>query len=204
VTPLDFASDYIKRWEGGLSLDPNDNGNWFKPGASAQKRGQGALVGSKFGVTGATLAAYRGVRTVSAADIAALTLKDAGAIALKLFHTGPGLHHLAWNRVSASVLDFGWGAGPVTSIRMLQDMLDVTVDGKIGPGGETARAFATFVAKGETFAAGAWWARREEYYEALVSRRPSDGIYLKGWDNRSRYFTPGDPGGWWTAWEKAS
>lgn len=194
-----FAEGYIKRWEGGLSVDPNDNGNWFLFGAPAQKRGQGVLVGSKYGVTGATLAQFRGVRTVTAADIASLTMAEAVAVAKRLFFLDVGLDRLVWNRVTASVLDFGWGAGPVRSIKLLQDLLDQDQDGKIGVGGATATAFATIVAaRGEVFLAGAWWALREEYYEDLVVRRPTDGIYLKGWDNRSAYFTPGHAESWWT------
>ena len=95
--------------------------------------------------------------------------------------------------MTASVLDFGWGAGPATSVKMLQDLLDVDQDAKIGP--KTIAAYDALLAQGETFAAGAWWAMREGYYEALVARRPSHGIYLKGWDNRSRYFTPVSE--WW-------
>ena len=200
MTPEIFIADYIKRWEGGLSLDPNDNGNWFLYGAKAQKKGQGIFVGSKYGVTGATLSAYRGKRSITAAEMAALSLEEACDIALKLFYSGPGLDRLSWNRVTASVLDFGWGAGPVASIKLLQDLLDCGVDGKISAGGETSRAFAKVLAKGEEFLAGAWWAMREEFYEDLVARRPSDAIYLKGWDNRSRYFTPADPEGWWRKW----
>lgn len=200
MTPGAFISDYIKRWEGGLSVDPNDNGNWFLFGAPAQVRNQGELVGSKYGVTGATLSAYRGVRKITATDMAKLTLEEACDIALKLFYCEPGLDRLAWNRVTASVLDFGWGAGPVTAKKLLQNLLDTTQDGAIGVGGETSRAYAKLLAKGEEFVAGAWWAMREAFYERLTERRPSDGIYLKGWDNRSRYFTPGDVEGWWRKW----
>jgi hypothetical protein len=202
VPPARFFELYIARWEGRpgryLSLDPNDNGNWYQPGAGAQRKGQGALIGSNYGVTGATLATYRGNPIVTAADIARLTLADAAAIATRLFYVAPGLAFLPWNRVTASIVDFGWGAGPVASIRMLQDLLDCGQDGRIGSAaGETASAYKSLLAKGEEFAAGAWWAMREEYYEDLVVRRPSDALYLNGWDNRSDWFTPGHPEGMW-------
>ena len=194
----------ITRWEGSpakgyLSLDPNDNGNWYLPGAAAQKKGQGQLVGSNYGVTGATLATWLGRPNVSPADIKNITLATATAIARKLFYADPGLRCPDWNRVTASILDFGWGAGPGAAIKLLQDLLDVKQDGSIQSAtGETATAYHAFVArKGEAFTAGAWWATREEYYEELVVRRPSDGIYLAGWDNRSDWFTPGHTEGWW-------
>ena len=195
-----FVLDYIRRWEGGMSRDPNDNGNWFLFGAGAQRKGQGALVGSNYGVTGATLAAYRGVRTVSMADMERLSIAEAAAIAKKLFYSDVGLDRLIWSRVTASVLDFGWGAGPVASIKRLQDLLDCGPDGRIDAGGQTATAFAARLKRSEEFLAGAWWAMREDYYEDLVTRRPSDAIYLKGWDNRSDYFTPGHREGWWGRW----
>lgn len=195
-TPDQFVIDYQPRWEGKMSRDPNDNGNWFLHGASQQKKGQGVLVGSNIGVTGAVLAAYRGKTTMTMAEMERLTPNEAKDIALKLFFRDVGLNKLAWNPVTASIMDFGWGAGPVRAIRLLQDVLDVNVDGKIGPA--TAAAYGDKCdRKGLEFMAGVWWAMREEYYEALVERRPSDGMYLKGWDNRSDYFTPGHKEGWW-------
>ncbi len=193
-----FVSDYQPRWEGGMSRDPNDNGNWFLYGAAAQKKGQGVLVGSNIGVTGAVLAAYRGKKTMTMDEMAKLTPAEAKAIAIKLFFKDPGLINLEWNPVTASVMDFGWGAGPVRAIRMLQDVLDTNIDGVISPGGDTVKRYADKCQrKGLEFMAGVWWTMREEYYEDLVAKRPSDGIYLKGWDNRSDYFTPGHSEGWW-------
>lgn len=194
MTVDQFVADYIRRWEGGMSRHPNDAGNW-----STGQKGVGVLLGSNYGVTGRTLAAYRGVRveTLTMADIERLPFAEACAIAKKLFYSDVRLDRLAWSRVTASLLDFGWGAGPVAAIKRMQDLLDCATDGVIGRGGETATAFAKRLARGEEFLAGAWWAMREEYYEDLVLRRPSDAMYLKGWDNRSDYFTPGHAEGWW-------
>ncbi len=192
MTPEQFAAQSLKRWEGGMSRDPNDAGNW-----SSGKKGVGVLLGSNKGVTGPTLAAYRGVKVESLkmSDMEKLTDAEAVSIAVKLFYKNPGLDRLVWNRVTASIMDFGYNAGPGRAVRLLQDLLDVTIDGKIGPG--TTGAYSKFIAKGEEFAAGAWWAVRERYYEDLVARTPSNGVYLRGWDNRSAYFTPGDSGNWW-------
>lgn len=179
-----------------MSRDPNDAGNW-----SSGTKGQGTLLGSNIGITGRVLAAFRGV------DVSKLTMNDminlkqaeASAIAMKLFYKDVGLDLLPWNPVTASVMDFGFNAGPTRAIRLLQDLLDCkSVDGKIGANGETVKAFTSFCqTKGLEFAAGAWWSKREEYYEDLVAAKPSNGIYLNGWDNRSDYFTPGHTEGWW-------
>lgn len=195
MTPQQFVSDYIPRWEGGMSKDPNDAGNW-----SEGKKGVGTLLGSNHGITGRTLAAYRKVplSSLKMSDIQNLTLDEAVKIALKLFYADVGLDKLEWNKVTASVMDFGWTAGPQRAIKLLQDVLDCNMDGAISANGETAKAFSRqMAAKGTEFMAGAWWATREEYYETLVANRPSDGMYLKGWDNRSDYFTPNHKEGWW-------
>lgn len=194
MTPSQFIVDYQPRWEGGLSVDPNDAGNW-----STGVKGQGVLVGSNHGVTPRVLSAYRGGKPVTMADMKALTAKEAGDIALKMFYYEPGLDRLPWNRVTASVMDFGYNAGPGRAVRILQDLIDApTIDGIISPGGSTQKLYTQAIqTKGEAFMAGAWWAMREEYYEDLVKAKPSNGIYLKGWDNRSDYFTPGHKEGWW-------
>jgi len=193
MSPDQFVLDYQPRWEGKMSRDPNDAGNW-----STGVKGKGTLIGSNHGITGRVLAAYRGVSVVTVKDMENLTAGEAKDIALKLFYKDVGLKNLVWNPVTASVMDFGYNAGPGRSIRLLQDMLDVNIDGAIGVGGSTATAFEKFCrVKGFEFAAGAWWALREEYYEDLVVNKPSNGMYLKGWDNRSDYFTPGHTEGWW-------
>lgn len=196
ATPTQFIAEFKKRWEGGMSRDPNDAGNW-----STGVKGKGKLLGSNHGVTGRVLAAYRGVKveTLKMSDMEKLTSEEAGKIALKLFYQDTGLANLPWNRVTASVMDLGYNAGPTTAIKLLQRLLDVNQDGKISPNGETATAFKKMLGtKGEVFTAGAWWAMREEFYEDLVARRPSNSIYLKGWDNRSDYYTPGHKEGWWS------
>lgn len=193
MLPHDFAKQFITRWEGGHSLDPIDNGNW-----TGAKQGVGALVGSNMGVTPAALASFRRVPVASITKpvMAALTLDEAADIALANYYQAPRLSLLPWNRVTASIFDFGWGTGPIQAIKLLQRMLDVDDDGKLGPA--TATAYSKLLAaQGETFVAGAWWTIRDSFYEQIIATRPVNAKYEKGWDNRSRYFTPGDGEGWW-------
>lgn len=201
MSPHDFARQFITRWEDGgstdpaktHSLDPDDNGNW-----TGAKKGSGSLVGSNHGVTPAALAAFRRVPVASITKpvMAALTLDEAADIALANYYQAPRFSMLPWNRVTASIFDFGWGAGPIQAIKLLQRMLDVADDGQLGPA--TATAYAKLLAaQGETFVAGAWWTIRDAFYESIIASRPVNAKYEKGWDNRSRYFTPGDGEGWW-------
>jgi lysozyme family protein len=192
-----FAMDEVRRWEGGYSINPNDAGNWYDPVTGKQAKGVGALFGSCCGVTAKTLTIYLG-RAVTVQDVKAVTVAQAADISKRLFYSTTGLQNLPWNAVTASLLDFCWGAGPVGGIKAMQDLLDVGQDGLISTGGDTVKAFSAWVGHyGLAALAGAWWGKREEYYEALVLRRPSDEQFIHGWDNRSAYFLPGHSEGWW-------
>jgi len=199
-----FIAGYIKDHEGGLSMDPADNGNWFDPVSYAanipQQRNVGKLIGSKFGVTGYALAQYRKVGIVTRADIANLTMDEAVAIGVRLYYKVPGFDKLLVNRVTLSIIDMAWGAGPDRAIRLMQKMIGAAVDGNLGPA--TARAYATwFNSLGEAKAAQAWADVRNAFYQRIASNEgpnDPDRRFLRGWINRSNSFLPGTS--WWSAW----
>jgi lysozyme family protein len=187
----EFFSDYITRWEGGLSIDPADNGNW-----TGSIQGVGQLVGSNHGVTAAALAKHRkvAVGSISRSAMSLLTLDEAVDVAIEGFYKGPRFNILPWDGLIASAVDFGWGAGPVQSIKLLQRLIAVADDGQLGP--YSARAYAEYVAShGIEKSARAWADQRNSFYDLIVQRRPVNAKYLKGWKNRTAYFAPG--GDWW-------
>ena len=107
--------------EGGYSNTKTDSGNFLN----------GKLVGTKYGITGKTLAAHRGVKDLSAADVKALTLKEAEAIYRKSY----------WRQSGGSLLpigldymafDFGVNSGPSRAVRSLQAVVGTTQDGIVG------------------------------------------------------------------------
>lgn len=188
MTPLAFAKDYITRWEGGLSLDADDNGNW-----SGGKKGVGALVGSNRGVTAQALASFRGVpvSAITKQMMAALSLDEAGQIALKIYYYGPKLDKLPWNQWTASIFDAGWGMGPKQAIKLLQRQIGVADDGLLGP--MTIAAASAYLARhGLEACAWEWAFIRARFYASLKQYQ-----YLTGWLNRTAYFTPNDAEGWW-------
>jgi lysozyme family protein len=194
MTPEQVIADYIRAWEGVLSLDPVDNGNW-----TGGSRGSGVLVGSKYGVTAAALAVHRkvAVSAITKPIMAGVTLEEAAAIGREAYYDKPGLDNLAWNRVTASVLDFGWGSGPRRAIEKLQAMIGAKVDGDPGP--KTQAAYKAFLEKnGEEQSALKWCQTRNAYYEAICAARPEQRKYLNGWRNRSAYFAPAT--NWWRRW----
>lgn len=196
MTPEQVIADYIRAWEGGLSLDPSDNGNW-----TGGRRGAGTLVGSKFGVTAAALAKHRNVSPIAITKqaMALLSIDEAAAIGRKGYYDANKLSRLKWNRVTASVLDFGWGAGPVRAVEKLQALIGVTADGDIGP--KTIAAYDGWIAKlGEVEAAKRWGGVRDRYYQAVASNEgpnDPDARFLRGWKNRTAYFLPGHAQRWW-------
>jgi len=187
MTVNEFIADYIRRWEGGLSLHREDAGNY-----ASGKAGVGPLIGSKHGVTPGALAAYRGVAatSITAKEMADLTMDEAVAIGRKHYYDGPRFNLLPWNRVTASIVDFGWGAGPVQAIKLLQRLVGVADDGKLGP--NTARAYATWL---EARQAEDWAAVRLAFYDLIIKRTPANAKFRNGWRNRTDYFKPG--GEWW-------
>ncbi|WCT75522.1 glycosyl hydrolase 108 family protein [Sphingomonas naphthae] len=207
----DFIAGYIRAHEGGLSLHPADNGNWYDPASYRkgwkQQRNVGSLVGSKFGVTAYALNAFRGVVLEAAAmriAIRDLTIEEAISIGVKLYYTDPGFGRLRWNRVTASIMDKGWGSGPDRAIKMMQKMIGVVQDGDIGP--KTVAAYSGFLDRyGEPEAAARWADARIAFDEYLASNEgpnDPDKAFVGGWHNRTRSFLPGTR--WWAAWSKAA
>jgi lysozyme family protein len=187
-----FIEGFITAHEGGLSMDPVDTGNWF------YEKGQPkVLVGSKYGVTGAALAAYRGVNRITPEDMGKLTLDEAVKCGVKLYYDKPDFDLLSWNQVTASIMDMGWGAGPGQAIKLLQRMIAVADDGSIG--GFTARAYDQFLHDhGLEEAAQRWAGIRNGFYDQIIVARPANAKYRNGWRNRTASFLPGTA--WWKAW----
>ena len=201
MTPYQFALDYVFRWEDGKQTDPikthsmrpNDPGNW-----STGKVNEGRLIGSQHGVTPIALAAARKVpvSSITVAIMRTLTIEEAARIALANYYHAPKLDLLTWSAPTAIIMDGGWGMGPGQMIMLVQDMLDVAQDGKMGPA--TAGTYNALLAQqGEAFLTGALWAFRGEFYERIIATKPYLGENERGWDNRSIYFSPGDKEGWW-------
>lgn len=103
--------------EGGLSLDPNDPGNW-----TGGRCGDGKLIGSKFGISAAAH---------PDCDIAGLTLDAANRIRKDdYWDEVKGDFLPGW--VAFIVADAAYMSGPDRAIRQLQAALGAVVDGFLG------------------------------------------------------------------------
>lgn len=112
------AFPWVIGQEGGLSLDPRDNGNW-----TGGHAGAGTLKGTKYGVSAA---AYPDL------DIANLTLQQAHDIARSKYWTPAGCDQLPPG-VALCVFDFAYNAGVRESVRVLQRTVGAKEDGDMGP-----------------------------------------------------------------------
>ncbi|MBX9594043.1 MAG: hypothetical protein K2X46_06745 [Roseomonas sp.] len=110
-----FCMGFVMREEGGYSNHPADNGG-----------------PTNFGITHRTLADWRGVRSVTAEQVRAMSHEEARAI----------LRARYWNAVRGddmppgvdlALFDWSVNAGPARAVRGLQRLVGVSADGAIGP-----------------------------------------------------------------------
>lgn len=183
-TPGQFFRETVLVHESSRhSTDRRDTGNFVGS----------RLVGSKYGVTGAALAAYRGVPAsqITFDEMARLTEVEAIEVGLKGYYRTNGIDLMPWDVVMASVVDHGFNAGPRRAVEILQRLIGVTADGQAGP--KTREAYQQWLC-GLTMAKA-----MQEYTDARIRfyaslNRPE---YIKGWTNRAMSFRAGTP--WWKA-----
>jgi lysozyme family protein len=176
ITVPQFLEKVIRAWEGELSTDPQDPGNWAN----------GLLIGSKYGVTPSVLAKHRGwpVASITPDVMAAVEIGEAVAIGEKQFYREPHFDLLVWCPATASLLDFGWGAGSGQAVKSMQRLVKAVPDGILGPA--TAKSYNDWLAaEGQENAAQAIHDMRCAFYRQISTSNPVLAKYLKGWTNRA-------------------
>lgn len=162
---------------------------------------------TKYGITQATLAGFRG-RPVTAADVAALERDEAERVYRKVYYEDTGV--AGWP-ASAQALGFDLYVQhrPKTVGRLVQQVLvtagwALMVDGKIGPKTIAAMAEAD-EAMGALFC-DAICDERAAYYLYLIDRDPAQAQFRDGWLWRAAEFrsTKPDwlPARWNSRWAK--
>lgn len=147
---------------------------------------------TKYGITHRTLAAHRGVGSVSAAQVKALTLAEAEDIYRKSYWGQSGGDVLPAG-LDYAAFDFGVNSGPSRAVKVLQQVIGSTADGKIGP--------ATLAAVG-SYPGGTvklirdYCAARMAYLKSLTSRSTGFPVNGRGWTIR---VTGVDPEGKWAS-----
>jgi lysozyme family protein len=133
---------------------------------------------TKWGITLAELQEWHRGRTITAADVAALTREEAEAIYqmkyLRPFDSLP-------DPLRVNVIDMGVNAGIQRATLLLQELVGATVDGWVGP--ETARLTVAFASVNTSYVAV-----RLLFYEDLIVRKPTNRKWRRGWRARALSF----------------
>lgn len=166
MAKAELLKPFILRWEGGFVDDPLDRG-----GATNK------------GITIGTFRNFYG--------------KEATVKQLKNITDEQWLHIFKcgfWDKWKADdinnqsiadiVVDWAWASGTVTSIKQVQKILGVAVDGIVG--NDTLTAINT---ADQRTLFDKIHSRRIEFVENIVKRDPSQTRFLKGWKNRINSLT---------------
>ena len=172
MTLFDRVISVVLRSEGGYQCDPDDIGNWTR---------EGCLKGTRYGIA---------ARYFPLLDIKNLSEQDAKEIYYKHFWKPMNLEGINDENLVLHVFDHGVNAGKRTSIRMLQRIIEVKVDGICGP--KTTTVANTLVLRQKVIhgygllrsLTDYFIYERKRYYADLTMRRPVTKKYLHGWYNR--------------------
>lgn len=128
---------------------------------------------TKYGITHKTLAAHRGVKSVTAAQVKALTISEATEIYRRSYWVQSGGDLLPVG-IDYMAFDYGVNSGPAQAIKSLQRIVGVTIDGIVGA--QTVTAVNNF--KGDLI--GAYASERLRFMRSLKTWSK----FGKGWGKR--------------------
>ena len=133
---------------------------------------------TKYGITQATLSSWRGYK-VTKEDVRTLSLREAGEIYKAKYWDKLRLDEVNNPIVRLLMFDFGVNAGIYRSATVMQALVEVYVDGRVGP--ITLKA----INDGFSDLPREFFKKIQHHYVAIVVSRPSQLVFLKGWINRS-------------------
>ena len=156
---------FILRWEGGFVNDPDDSG-----GATNK------------GVTIGTFRQFYG-KDKTIEDLKNITDEQW----LTIFKNGYWNPWKADNINNQSIanicVDWAWASGTKTSIKQVQKILNVSIDGIVGP-----KTLAAINESNQKELFDKIYNARIEFINNIVKRKPSQKKFLKGWTNRINDF----------------
>lgn len=147
---------------------------------------------TRWGITHTTLAAHRGVRSVTAAQVKALTLAEAEDIYRKSYWGQSGGDVLPVG-LDYAAFDFGVNSGPGRAVTVLQQVVRVAADGKIGP--QTLAAVKAYPG-GVVKLIRDYCAARMAFLRGLTNPKTGFPVNGRGWTIR---VTGVDPKGQWAS-----
>jgi lysozyme family protein len=152
---------FVLRWEGGYVDHPAD------PGGATNK-----------GVTQKVYDEWRSRQGRSLRSVRLIEDDEVGAIYETGYWLPPRCDQLR-RRLDLLQFDTAVNMGVGRSVRFLQATLGCAVDGEFGPITRQAAADCDLTAVTTNYCDA-----REAYYRRLADKRPSLGVFLRGWLNR--------------------
>ena len=165
------------KWEGGRNFTVVNGKPVIKGAAKADAGGATA-----YGVTWSTLKTAHKQGIVPHDDICKLTVEEAKLIYKKNYWDKYGWDELEWP-VCLCCLDCCINHGGFAAILQRAEVdcgQKVTVDGKFGP-----KTFAALKACKPFELAEAIYRERVKYYHRIVTNKPNQKVFLKGWLRRA-------------------
>ncbi len=135
---------------------------------------------TKFGITHRTLAQHRGVKSVTAEQVKAMTLDEARDIYVTSYW-GPSGGDVLPAGLDYAAFDFGVNSGPMTAVKQLQRVLGTAEDGWIG---------ADTLTKIENYKGGItklikdYCAQRMKFLRSLTNPKTGFPVNGRGWTIR--------------------
>ncbi len=167
---FDYALQAVFRHEGGYVRDPLDSGG-----------------ATNMGITHGTLARWRKVKSVTPAQVKAMTKLEAGQIYKALYWDKLKLDEMTSQTLAEAVMDMGVNAGVKRAGLLLQEALNwvrrndiLKEDGWIGP--------YTLLQVNTTSDRGIiqkYFELRMRHYANIVRRRRSQAAFLYAWTRRA-------------------
>lgn len=108
--------------EGAFSSAKTDKGNYHL----------GVLVGTKYGITGETLARHRKVKTVTIDEVRNMSINEAADI-YRIGYWSQSGGDILPRGLDYAAFDFGVNSGPARAVKVLQQLVGVVADGNAGP-----------------------------------------------------------------------
>ena len=153
--------NFVMRWEGGFVNDPHDRG-----GATNR------------GVTQATYDDWRTRKGFDRRSVADIDPSEVYLIYLERYWNPPKCRAFG-TPLDLALFDSAVQHGPGRTAKLLQEILNITADGIVGP--KTIEAANQHPVLALT---DAYLTRRERFYYAIVANDPSQKRFEKGWANR--------------------
>lgn len=141
---------------------------------------------TKFGITLQTLADYSGLPLIHKSAIETLTIENASKIYEIRYWNTMNLGRIASKKVCLIVFDQGVNAGPVTAVKMLQEVLNesfnckLKIDGDLG--NKTDAAIST---ADEALLCRRLIQKAQARYISICVANPDQLVFIKGWLNRT-------------------